>query len=148
MANKLKIAGGNSKKIKRFFKKAFNLLAICGSVISTVKLIDFINAQKIENEKSKRRQTATIALIAVFGGILLLACGAYFFVTYVKSRRSGYFFDFFDRDSYDIIDPDEEDQYESIIRGELSRHEDSAPTERINVHSIPLDDEETEDSFK
>lgn len=103
-----------------------------------------------ENDKSKSISFGRVVLIifAIIGAICAIAALGTVIVRYIKKKRNGYLFNFFDRDSYDIVSPEEEEKFDCIIRYELCDSDDDAPLERIAHHAIPVDEDETEESYK
>ena len=62
--------------------------------------------------------------------------------------NGGYAIDLFDRDEYDIVSPDEEDELESIMHGELDGKNDGSASHGHSVSEhIPVDDEATVENF-
>ena len=88
--------------------------------------------------------TLFFAVSALAGLFAALAAA----VAEMRKKNGGYAVDLFDRDEYDIVSPDEESDFEGIMRGELDGKNDDAETNQAPVDEhIPIDDEATVENF-
>jgi hypothetical protein len=104
-----------------------------------------LRAERIKKEESKRTAIAVISALSWTFGICAVLTGI---IKYIKYLKKGYLLDLFDTEDYDVIEPDEENPAESIIRSELYGIEENEEHEKLNCMHIPLDEEACEDDYK
>lgn len=104
-----------------------------------------LRAERIKKEKNKRTLVAVLSALSWIIGIVAAFIGL---IKYIKYLKKGYLLDLFDTEDYDVIEPDEENPAESIIRSELYGNEDSEEHAKLNQNHIPLDEEACEDDYK
>ena len=130
-----------SRRIKKQLRRAFRLSVATAAVISIFKLCVYAEEQRRDLLRRERRRSAAITLLF---SISALASA----IAEVKKRNGGYAIDLFDRDEYDIVSPDEEDELESIMHVELDGKNDGSASHGHSVSEhIPVDDEATVENF-
>lgn len=138
----------DSKRIKRRLRRAFKLSVATAAVISIFKLCAYAEEQRRENMRRERRHSAAVTLMFSVSALAALFAAMASALAEIKKRNGGYAIDLFDRDEYDIVSPDEEDELESIMHGELAGKNDEAPTGARSVgEHVPVDDEATVENF-
>lgn len=137
------------KKMKfyRFARRFFKYSLFLAIIVSTAKLLEFIDDQRRENKRRERRRHIALSVLACLATVAGTVTAAWAALREIRRRRGGYLFDLFDRDNYDVVSPDEEDKYSDIIKGELNREDDGASNRKIHTARIPLDDETTAEDF-
>lgn len=136
-------------KFRRFIYKLLKYSLFACVIVSTAKLISFSNEQRRENLRRERRRSTAIAIIICIFSIGAAFAAGYAALREVRRRRGGYLFDLFDRDEYDVVEPDEEELFEDIIRGELNGHDEDGNTSAVLCSErIPLDEEDTSENYK
>lgn len=104
-----------------------------------------IRAEKHRNKNRKRIFIIFAFILLWITGIILALISV---IKYIKHLKKGYLLDLFDRDTYDVIDPEEEVPAESIIKSELSTTDETSAPEILIINHIPLDEEASEDDYK
>jgi hypothetical protein len=104
-----------------------------------------LRAERIKKEKSKRTLIAVLSVFSWIFGITVILAGL---IKYIKYLKKGYLLDLFDTEDYDVIEPDEENPAECIIRSELYGSEETDEHEKLNRKHIPLDEDACEDDYK
>ena len=137
-----------SRRIKKQLRRAFRLSVATAAVISIFKLCVYAEEQRRDLLRRERRRSAAITLLFSISALVALFTALASAIAEVKKRNGGYAIDLFDRDEYDIVSPDEEDELESIMRGELDgkNNESASHGHSVSEH-IPVDDEATVENF-
>ena len=139
----------NKMKFRRFFYKFLKFSLFGCAIASTVGLYSFLVERRNEKIRSERRRGTLIAVLICVLSTAAAVGGAFAAIHEIRKRRGGYLFDFFDRDEYDVVEPDEEDGLVDMIRGELNGNEgEVADSDVIRPADIPLDEEETADNYR
>lgn len=131
----------------RVFRKLFKYSFLIGLIVSSAKLLAFIDETRRENRRRERRRSTAITLAACMFTAGSLVAAFFIGIRHLKRRRGGYVVDLFDRDEYDVVEPEEEDEFENIIHGELHKTDDTVAPQKLSGIHIPLDDEATEENF-
>lgn len=138
----------NPKRIRKRLRRAFRLSVAAAAVISIFKLCAYAEEQRRDLIRRERRRSASITLLFSITALAALFAAFASALTEIKKKNGGYAIDLFDRDEYDIVSPDEEDELESIMHGELGNDEvDSATSSTVSAH-IPVDDEATVENYR
>ncbi|MEI3057429.1 MAG: hypothetical protein V8T53_03430 [Eubacteriales bacterium] len=135
-------------RFKKRVRRTFRLAVAAAAVISIFKLCAYAEEQRRDLIRREQRHSAMInlffAVLALAGLFAALAAA----VAEMRKKNGGYAVDLFDRDEYDIVSPDEESDFEGIMRGELDGKNDDAETNQAPVDEhIPIDDEATVENF-
>ncbi|MDD6260898.1 MAG: hypothetical protein PUA74_07445 [Clostridiales bacterium] len=137
-----------SRRIKKQLRRAFRLSVATAAVISIFKLCVYAEEQRRDLLRRERRHSAAITLLFSISALVALFTALASAIAEVKKRNGGYAIDLFDRDEYDIVSPDEEDELESIMHGELDGKNDESASHGHSVgEHIPVDDEATVENF-
>ena len=135
-------------KFRRFLNKLGKYSMFVITVITcyniTTHLFE-IRAERIKKEKNKRILIAIFSALAWIFGIAVIFAAM---IKYIKYLKKGYLLDLFDTEDYDVIEPDEENPAECIIRSELYGSEETDEHEKLNRKHIPLDEDACEDDYK
>jgi len=135
-------------KLRRIFYRLGKYSMFIISIITCYNLTTHIleiRAEKLRS-KNRKRLLAIISFVLLWVSAIIIALLSV--IKYIKHLKKGYLFDLFDRDTYDVIDPDEESPAESIIKSELSNTDETSAPEKLIINHIPLDEEATEDDYK
>ena len=140
-------------KKERNFSKTFLTVtagvAFLGAIVAACKVIFSKRGKKENKNPDAENSRNTLAILCiVLVALAALITGIVLALRYIRKVRGGYLIDLFDRDEYDVISPEEEDNFEDLIRGELRPSGDddyAVPNLRYDV--VPLDDEATEDNY-
>lgn len=129
-------------------RRAARLTVAAAAVMAIFKLCLYAEEQRRDNRRRERRNSALVTLllgISTLAGLFAALTSA---LAELKKKNGGYAIDLFDRDEYDIISPDEEDEFESIMQGELDgTNDDAAEPHASHGERVPVDDEATLDNF-
>lgn len=135
-------------KFRRFLNKLGKYSMFVITVITCYNITTHLfelRAERIKKEKHKKALIAVSSVLSWIFGIALIFAAL---VKYIKYLKKGYLLDLFDTEDYDVIEPDEENPAESIIKSELYGIEEADEHERLNRKHIPLDEEASEDDYK
>lgn len=130
-------------RFKKRVRRTFRLAVAAAAVISIFKLCAYA-----EEQRREQRHSAMITLFFAVSALAGLFAALAAAVAEMRKKNGGYAVDLFDRDEYDIVSPDEESDFEGIMRGELDGKNDDAETNQAPVDEhIPIDDEATVENF-
>ncbi len=132
----------------RLFGKLIQLATVIVSAISLIKLLDIYRDHLEEKIKREKRNKALIIILVTAGIIAAIGTGFALAVNYIKKKQNGYLFNFFDRNSYDVVSPEEEESLNILMQSQLFPDSEIVTIERLAPSSIPLDEEETEENYK
>ena len=139
----------NKMKFRRFMYRLLKFSLFGCAIASTAGLFSFLVERRNDKIRSERRRGTLIAVLICVLSTAAAAGGLFAAIHEIRKRRGGYLFDFFDRDEYDVVEPDEEDGLVDMIRGELNGNEgEGSDSEVIRPADIPLDDEDTADNYR
>ena len=133
------------------FGKIFLAITACtafvGAIIAAGKVI--FGKEKHENDKKSEDGTnLLVAICVLLVGVGALVVGAFFALRSIRKIRGGYIIDLFDRDEYDVISPEEEDNFEELIRSELRPSgDDDCAAPKLRDDIVPVDEDATEDDY-
>ena len=131
-------------KILKYFSAVCIWLTINLSILKIFQHYERQEADARRIEKRRRAFTAVISAVGLaFGGLALLQV----VIKYIKRLRGGYLFDLFDRDKYDIIDPEADGDFGSAMRDELKRTDSDSEQHKAAAASVPVDEEATENDL-
>ena len=135
-------------KFRRFLNKLSKYSMFAVSVITCYNITNHLfelRAERLKKEKNKRAVLAVCsALLWTIGIVAVIAA----IMKYIKYLKKGYLLDLFDTEDYDVIEPDEENPAESLIKSDLYGCEENEEHEKLNHNHIPLDEEACEDDYK
>ena len=137
-----------SNRFKKRVRRTFRLAVAAAAVISIFKLCAYAEEQRRDLIRREQRHSAMITLFFAVSALAGLFAALAAAVAEMRKKNGGYAVDLFDRDEYDIGSPDEESDFEGIMRGELDGKNDDAETNQAPVDEhIPIDDEATVENF-
>lgn len=137
------------KKMKflRVMRRLFRVFLFLAAVVSSSSLLTIMHDREREKAiREKRYHLISTVLVCITTTAVSVAAFCVS-IAAIRRRRGGYLFDLFDRDEYDLVSPDEEDEYSDIINGELNPDDEGITVRRMNRVHIPLDDETTEENI-
>lgn len=135
-------------RFKKRVRRTFRLAVAAAAVISIFKLCAYAEEQRRDLIRREQRHSAMITLFLAVSALAGLFAALAAAVAEMRKKNGGYAVDLFDRDEYDIVSPDEESDFEGIMRGELDGKNDDAETNQAPVDEhIPIDDEATVENF-
>ena len=104
-------------RFKKRVRRTFRLAVAAAAVISIFKLCAYAEEQRRDLIRREQRHSAMITLFFAVSALRdsLRRPAA---VAEMRKKNGGYAVDLFDRDEYDIVSPDEESDFEGIMRGE------------------------------
>ena len=118
-------------------------------MISIFKLCAYAEEQRRDLIRRERRRSASITLLFSITALAVLFAAFASALSELKKKNGGYALALFDRDEYDIVSPDEEDELESIMQGELAATDDAPARNPHSVSAhIPVDDEATVENYR
>ena len=139
----------NPRRIKKRIRRAFRLSVATAAVISIFKLCAYAEEQRRDLIRRERSRSASVTLLFSITALAALFAAFASALSELKKKNCGYAIDLFDRDEYDIASPDEEDELESIMQGELAATDDAPARSAHNVSAhIPVDDEATIENYR
>ncbi|MCQ2353824.1 MAG: hypothetical protein MJ102_01825 [Clostridia bacterium] len=138
----------NRMKFRRFTHRLFKRSLLLCAIISTAAVLSSITAQRREKILAERRRKSALTVVLCIFSTCIALGAAYAALHEIKHRRGGYLFDLFDRDEYDVVEPDEEERFEDIIRGELNGDDEDFSGSVICPENIPLDEEVTAENYR
>ena len=137
-----------SNRFKKRVRRTFRLAVAAAAVISIFKLCAYAEEQRRDLIRREQRHSEMITLFFAVSALAGLFAALAAAVAEMRKKNGGYAVDLFDRDEYDIVSPDEESDFEGIMRGELDGKNDDAETNQAPVDEhIPIDDEATVENF-
>lgn len=88
-------------------------------------------------------------LLAALAAVAALDVGAIWLIKHRKKKNGGYFFDFFDENSYEVFDESERESAGRAVRANLNKcREVTSRCNTVPLHyEIPVDNETTEEDF-
>ena len=136
----------NPRRIKKRLRRAFRLSVATAAVISIFKLCAYAEEQRRDLIRRERSRSASVTLLFSITALAALFAAFASALSELKKKNGGYVID---RDEYDIASPDEEDELESIMQGELAATDDAPARSAHNVSAhIPVDDEATIENYR
>lgn len=136
------------KRIRRLMRRAFRLSLATAAAVSVFRLSLYAEEQRRDRIRREQRRSTAVTMFLGLTAIGALAAAFASALAELKRKNGGYAIDLFDRDEYDIVSPDEEDELECIMHGELDGKSDDA--EDASAHRgehIPVDDEATVENY-
>ena len=139
---------------KQSFNKIFLTVTACtafiGAIVAAGKVIFGKSSDgKNSDSDSESNTNLLVAICFLLVGVGTLVAGVLVALRSIRKVRGGYIIDLFDRDEYDVISPEEEDNFEVLIRGELrSNDDDDCAAPKLLDDSIPVDEDATEEDYK
>lgn len=124
-------------------------VAFFGAIIAAGKVIFSKRKEKKEQIEDDESSTNTLVAVCVLlVGVGTLVAGIVVAVRSIRKIRGGYIIDLFDRDEYDVISPEEEDNFEELIRSELRPSgDDDCAAPKLRDDIVPIDEDATEDDY-
>lgn len=123
--------------------------AFVGAIIAACKVIFSKRKDKDTQSSSDENNTNTLVAICVLlVGVGTLIAGIAVALRSIRRVRGGYIIDLFDREDYDVISPEEEDNFEELIRSELRPSgDDDCAAPKLRDDIVPIDEDATEDNY-
>jgi hypothetical protein len=123
--------------------------AFVGAIVAAGKVI--FSKRKDKDVQSSNDESGTNTLVAIcvlLVGVGTLIAGIAVALRSIRKVRGGYIIDLFDRDEYDVISPEEEDNFEELIRSELRPSgDDDCAAPKLRDDIVPVDEDATEDNY-
>ena len=127
-----------SNRFKKRVRRTFRLAVAAAAVISIFKLCAYAEEQRRDLIRREQRHSAMITLFFAVSALAGLFAALAAAVAEMRKKNG----------EYDIVSPDEESDFEGIMRGELDGKNDDAETNQAPVDEhIPIDDEATVENF-
>lgn len=139
------------KNNKKSFGKIFLAVTACaafiGAIAAACKVI-FGRESRDDDKSSDDGTNLLVAICVLLVGIGTLVGGVLFALRSIRRVRGGYIIDLFDREDYDVISPEEEDNFEELIRSELRPSgDDDCAAPKLRDDIVPVDEDATEDNY-
>ncbi|MBR3964542.1 MAG: hypothetical protein IKJ80_03960 [Clostridia bacterium] len=136
---------------KESFNKIFLAVTACtafiGAIVAAGKVI-FGKESHTDDKKGEDSTSLLVAICVLLVGVGTLVGGVLFALRSIRKVRGGYIIDLFDRDEYDVISPEEEDNFEVLIRGELRPSgDDDCAAPKLSDDIVPVDEDTNEDNY-